>query len=281
MSESRLGNLLSGDRALVMGVLNVTPDSFSDGARFLTPDAARAHAHRMLSEGADIIDIGGESTRPGAFPVSVQEEIDRVLPVLEMLRRETDACISVDTSTPELMSAAAAAGCDLINDVRALTRAGALEMAASSHLPVCLMHMQGQPQDMQLNPVYNDVLCDVVGYLSDRILACQRAGIPRDRLLIDPGFGFGKTPAHNLELLHRLDELYVFDLPVLVGLSRKSTISKIVGESSGSTTEPLLVGSVVGAVLAVCGGAKIVRVHDVAETVTALKVVHAVTEEKV
>ncbi|MDA0787895.1 MAG: dihydropteroate synthase [Proteobacteria bacterium] len=281
MSVSRLRGLLAEGRAIVMGVLNVTPDSFSDGGAFLHADAAREHAFRMLSSGADVIDIGGESTRPGAAAVSVQAEMDRVLPVIEVLRRETDACLSVDTSTPEVMSAAADLGCDLINDVRALARPGAVAAAARSGLPVCLMHMQGQPGDMQLNPVYRDVVAEVADFLAGRIGVCETAGISRDLLLIDPGFGFGKTPAHNLTLLHRLGELGVLGLPILVGLSRKSTISKIVGDSNGTAANTLLVGSVVGAVLAVWQGARIVRVHDVAETVAALKVVQAVQREGV
>ena len=226
--------LLNLERPQIMGVLNVTPDSFSDGGALyqqghLNLDKVLARAEQMLAQGAAIIDIGGESTRPGAEPVSLQEECDRVLPVVEAISGRFDAIISVDTSTPELMTAAAAAGAGLLNDVRALERSGAVKAAAQMELPVCLMHMQGQPQTMQDQPSYYDVVSDVLAYLKERADICARAGIDRSRLLIDPGFGFGKTVDHNLLLLQQLPELVKLGYPVLVGLSRKSLIGKVLG----------------------------------------------------
>ena len=229
----------------VMGILNVTPDSFSDGGRYLQHDRAIEHARQMIVEGADIIDIGGESTRPGAEPVSLGEELDRTIPVIEALRRESDIPISIDTSSGGVMLEAAAAGANLINDVRALHREGALEAAASTGLPVCLMHMQGEPGNMQDDPRYDDLVGEVLIFFQERMEQCERAGISTERLLLDPGFGFGKTPAQNLELIHRLPEFAAVGRPVLVGLSRKSTIGMIV------TGEDRLYGSVAGAVVAV------------------------------
>lgn len=258
----------------VMGVLNVTPDSFSDGGAFAGFTAALDHAQAMVAAGAAIIDVGGESTRPGAEPVSVQQELDRVIPIIEALAGRVDAALSVDTSTPEVMREAAAAGAHLFNDVRALSRPGALEAAVESGLPVCLMHMQGQPGTMQLNPQYDDVLVEVRRYLEQRIAQCEQAGMHRQQLLIDPGFGFGKTLRHNLALLQRLDAFSDLGCPILVGLSRKS----MVGDILSRPVEQRLFGSVSAAVIAAMKGAAIVRVHDVTETVDAIKIVNAVKQ---
>jgi len=255
-----------------MGVLNITPDSFSDGGRFLDPERAVEHGMRMADEGAAIIDVGGESTRPGAEAVSAAEEIDRVLPVIERLTARIEAVVSVDTSKPEVMRAAAAAGAGLINDVRALTAPGALEAAAATRCAVCLMHMRGEPATMQRDPVYADVTSEVKAFLLERAQDCLAAGIGAERLAIDPGFGFGKTLAHNLELLRRLPELAATGMPVLVGLSRKSSVGALTGRSGGER----LAGSLALAALAVFNGARIVRAHDVAPTVDALKVASAV-----
>lgn len=255
-----------------MGVLNVTPDSFSDGGRFFDTDTAVRHGVRLAEEGAGFIDVGGESTRPGAEPVGVEEELRRVIPVIERLRGATGAVISVDTSKPEVMRAAAAAGAGLINDVRALREPGALEAAQSSGCAVCLMHMQGEPRTMQASPVYRDVVAEVRGFLEERARVCRTAGISADRLALDPGFGFGKTLEHNLTLLRHLRELGAGGLPVMVGLSRKSMVGKLTGRAEGER----LLGSVVLAVMAAVEGASIVRAHDVASTVEALKIVAAV-----
>jgi dihydropteroate synthase len=256
----------------VMGVLNTTPDSFSDGGRYAGTDEAVAHGLRMAAEGAAIIDVGGESTRPGAASVSAAEECARVVPVIERLRSECPAIISVDTSKPEVMQAAAAAGAGLINDVRALRTPGALAVAQASGCAVCLMHMQGEPATMQQAPHYQDVAAEVREFLAARLAAARAAGIAQDRLLIDPGFGFGKTMAHNLALLRQLDRLCSLGVPVLVGLSRKSMIGTLTGRAAGERVH----GSVALAVLAVTRGARIVRAHDVAATVDALKVTAAV-----
>ena len=273
--SSKLASLLDQPRPLVMGILNVTPDSFSDGGSYDDHQTALNHALTMLEQGADIIDIGGESTRPGADHVAKETELERVMPVLESLRALTDACISVDTSTPVVMKQAASAGCDLINDVRSLTRADALSVAASTSLPVCLMHMQGEPKTMQENPCYENLIDEICAFFTERITVCEEAGIDRQRLILDPGFGFGKTPEHNLMLINRLGQLDTFELPILVGLSRKSTISKIAGSD-----ESLKAGSIAGALLAVTSGAKIVRVHDVKETVAALKIATSIQREQ-
>ncbi|MCH8553416.1 MAG: dihydropteroate synthase [Natronospirillum sp.] len=265
---------LTLDRPRVMGVLNVTPDSFSDGGRFYRPESAIDQAAGMVEAGVDILDIGGESTRPGAQAVSVAEEMDRVLPVLETLRGRFDVWISVDTSTPELMRAAAAAGADLLNDVRALTRDGALAAAAELGLPVCLMHMQGEPSTMQQDPRYDDVVNQVAGYLQERRDAAVSAGVNAANILLDPGFGFGKTLAHNLALLRALPHLAEAGHPLLVGLSRKSMLGKITGKA----VDQRLGASVAAALLAVQRGAHIIRVHDVPDTVDAIKVWHAVTD---
>ena len=284
-SGSRL--LQCGNRELdlsaakVMGVLNITPDSFSDGGLYLQADTLSldkvlARVEQMLAEGAAIIDVGGESTRPGAEPVSGQREMDRVLPVVEAIADRFDTVISVDTSSPELMMAAATAGAGLINDVRALEREGAVTAAASTGLPVCLMHMQGQPADMQENPSYTDVVDEVAGYLSGRAGVCVKAGIPLSSILVDPGFGFGKTLEHNLRLLNRLPQLLDLGFPVLVGLSRKSLIGKVLGRD----VDRRLAGSLSLAVIAAARGASIVRCHDVAETADALKMLECVQMER-
>ena len=255
-----------------MGVLNVTPDSFSDGGRFLSADAAVEQGVRMAGEGAALIDVGGESTRPGAEPVSVRDELRRVLPVIERLRTTTRAVISIDTSQPEVMRAAAAAGAGLINDVRALRQPGALEAAAQSGCALCLMHMQGSPGTMQIAPHYTDVVSEVRAFLAARVAACRSAGVPAQRLAVDPGFGFGKNPEHNLTLLRRLGEVAPEGLPLLVGLSRKSMLGTLTGRPPGER----LYGSVALAVIAALRGARIIRAHDVGPTVDALKVVTAV-----
>jgi len=255
-----------------MGVLNVTPDSFSDGGDFLDTDTAVRHALRMAAEGAAFIDVGGESTRPGATPVSVDEELRRVIPVIERLRGATPAVISIDTSKPEVMRAAAAAGAGLVNDIRALRAPAALEAAVASGCAVCLMHMQGEPRTMQDAPVYGDVVHEVGAFLEERVRICRAAGLADDRILIDPGFGFGKTLEHNLTLLRRLGELTAGGPPVMVGLSRKSTVGRLTGRPAGER----LLGSVVLATIAALAGARVVRSHDVAATVEALAVVAAV-----
>ncbi len=262
-------------RPRVMGILNVTPDSFSDGGRFLDRAAALRQGRALVAEGADILDIGGESTRPGAAAVSVQEELDRVIPVIEVLANELQVPLSIDTSKPEVMQTAVAAGASLINDVAALRRPGALAAAAGSGVPVCLMHMQGEPGNMQQQPTYRDVVTEVRDFLAGRIAACEAAGIPRDRLLVDPGFGFGKTLAHNLALLRDLRALCSLGVPVLAGLSRKSMIGALL---DAAPVGERLYGSLAAAVLAVERGAAIVRVHDVAPTVQALRIVAAARE---
>lgn len=268
------GRVLDLSRVQVMGVLNVTPDSFSDGGRFIGHSAALKHARTIVDQGAAIIDVGGESTRPGAEPVSVQQELDRVLPVIEALAGEVDAALSVDTSTPEVMRAATAAGVHIINDVRALSREGALQAAVESGLPVCLMHMQGQPGTMQLNPEYGDVVSEVLRYMEERLRVCEAAGIKRQQLMVDPGFGFGKTLRHNLTLLDHLDSLQTFGCPVLAGMSRKSMIGEILDKPS----DHRLFGSLAAATVAAMKGASIIRVHDVPETVDAIKVINTMRQ---
>jgi dihydropteroate synthase len=262
---------------LVMGILNTTPDSFSDGCQFyqqegLSLDLAIRRAEQMLNEGASIIDIGGESTRPGAKPVSEQQELDRVIPVVEAVVRRLDAVVSVDTSTPSVMRESAAVGAGMINDVRALLREGALTAAAAAKLPVCLMHMQGEPGNMQERPSYDDVVLNVVDFLKSRIAACHLVGIPDAHILLDPGFGFGKTLEHNLTLLSHLAELKTMGYPLLVGLSRKSLLGTLLKREVAER----LPGSLALALIAAQRGAAIVRVHDVAATVDALKVLAAV-----
>jgi dihydropteroate synthase len=266
------GKPLDLSRPRVMGILNVTPDSFSDGGEYFAADAALQQARNMLAEGADIIDVGGESTRPGSCAVTVDEEIRRVVPIIGALAEELPVPLSIDTSKPEVMRAAAAAGAGLINDVMALREPGALAAAAATGLPVCLMHMQGRPRYMQQNPLYADVVEDISRFFRQRIDACEAQGIARQKLVIDPGFGFGKTLEHNLSLLKHLGELRQLGLPILVGMSRKSMI----GALTGRPVQQRMLGSVAAAVLAVQAGARIIRVHDVAATVDALKVAHAV-----
>ncbi|AXY44308.1 MULTISPECIES: dihydropteroate synthase [unclassified Halomonas] len=259
-----------------MGILNVTPDSFSDGGRHVALDDALRHAERMLAEGAAIIDVGGESTRPGADEVSSQQELDRVAPVVEALVRELDALVSVDTSCPEVMRESAALGAGMINDVRALEREGALAAAIGTGLPVCLMHRQGEPRDMQQAPRYDVPIEEaVVDYLAERVATCEAAGLRRERLLVDPGFGFGKTVEHNLRLLNRLERLAVLELPLLVGMSRKSMIGKVLERP----VEERLPGGLALTALAVERGARILRVHDVAPSVDAVNMTWAVLKE--
>ncbi|HQZ32668.1 MAG TPA: dihydropteroate synthase [Arenimonas sp.] len=266
------GRLVKLDRPRVMGIVNVTPDSFSDGGRHDTVEAAVAHGLKLAAEGADLLDVGGESTRPGADPVSLEDELARVVPVIERLARETSLPISVDTSKPEVMRAAVAAGAGMINDVYALRREGALDAAASLGVPVVLMHMLGEPQGMQDAPHYDDVVGDVHRFLAERLFACEMAGIAKKNLVVDPGFGFGKTLEHNLRLLRQLARLADLGVPVLAGLSRKRSL----GEITGRAVDDRVHASVAAAVLAAEYGARLVRVHDVAATVDAMKVWAAV-----
>lgn len=263
-------------RPLVMGIVNVTPDSFSDGGLHLQRDAALAHARQLIAEGADILDIGGESTRPGAQPVSVQEELDRVLPIIEGLcgasSPSSPVPISIDTFKPEVMQAAIAAGAQMINDINALQDAAAMRAVAASNVAVCLMHKRGNPQTMQQQPYYQNVVSEVSAFLRERTAAAQAAGIQHERIVIDPGFGFGKTLAHNLALLRELKKLTELGVPVLAGLSRKSMLGALTGQDVGDR----LSASVAAALIAVQRGANIVRVHDVRATVDALKILNAV-----
>ena len=265
------GNKLGPARTRVMGVLNVTPDSFSDGGLWAEKDRALTHASEMVRAGADIIDIGGESTRPGSRDVELQEELDRVIPLIECLVSETGIPVSIDTSKPEVMLAAVEAGAGMINDVFALRRPGALEAAAGLSVPVCIMHMLGKPRDMQHDPVYGNVASEVLDFLLGRARDCRDAGIPARQILIDPGFGFGKTLQHNMRLLRALPEFVASGYPVLVGISRKSML----GQLTGQAVDRRLHASLAAAVLAAHAGVSIVRVHDVAETVDALKIVAA------
>jgi len=267
---------LSLDRPLIMGVVNVTPDSFSDGGSFAAPAQAIHHALQLVDEGADIVDVGGESTRPGAQPVSVEEELDRVLPILRALR-DAPVPVSIDTLKPEVMRAVLGEGASMINDVKALQARGAIEAVRGSDCAVCLMHMQGDPRTMQAEPSYQDVVAEVKGFLADRVAACEAAGIARQRLTIDPGFGFGKTAAHNLELLRALGEFRDLGVPVVAGLSRKSTLGRITGRPVAER----LAASLAAGLLAVQRGASIVRVHDVAATRDALLVLRAVMDKHV
>jgi dihydropteroate synthase len=262
------GRTLELEAAVVMGVLNVTPDSFSDGGLYRAPGAALARAEQMVEEGASIVDVGGESTRPGASRVDSLEEIRRVLPVIERIAARLPLLISVDTSNPELMRRAASAGAHMINDVRALRVPGAIEAAAAGNLGVCLMHMRGEPPDMQRDPVYGDVVAEIREFLQERVRACEEAGIERERLCLDPGFGFGKTTAHNLELMQHLAEFASLDRPLCVGLSRKSLVAALTGRPAAER----MAGSVALATVAVLRGARIVRAHDVAATVDAVRI---------
>lgn len=259
-------------RPHVMGILNVTPDSFSDGGRYGQRDAALRHAEAMLQAGATLIDVGGESTRPGARAVSPVEELERVAPVVEAIARELDVIISVDTSTPAVIRETARLGAGLINDVRSLQRDGALDAAADSGLPVCLMHMRGEPSTMQQNPEYPDVVAEVREFLLERLAACAAAGIGAERVILDPGFGFAKTLEHNLSLFKHLQALHALGRPLLVGVSRKSMIGKVLGHEVGER----LYGSLALAALALSKGAHILRVHDVAQTVDVVRMIAAV-----
>lgn len=261
------GLSLSLERPHVMGILNVTPDSFSDGGHFNQLERAMTHARQMVAEGATLIDIGGESTRPGAPDVSEQEELDRVLPVVERMARELDVMISLDTSKAAVMREGCAAGAHLINDVRALLEPGALAAAAAADVPVCLMHMQGQPRTMQAEPHYDDLLGEVRAFFDERIAACLTAGIAREQLLLDPGYGFGKTIAHNYQLLAQQESLLDYQLPLLVGMSRKSMIGNLLGRP----VDERLAGSLACALVGMQRGARIIRVHDVRATMDALR----------
>ncbi|OBU02261.1 dihydropteroate synthase [Morganella psychrotolerans] len=271
MKLTARGQTLSLATPQVMGILNVTPDSFSDGGTHNTPVQALAHARRMIQEGAVIIDIGGESTRPGAAEVSPEQEAERVIPVVEAIARESDVWISVDTSKALVIREAAKAGAHIINDIRSLTEPGALQAAAISGLPVCVMHMQGEPRTMQQAPHYQNVVHDVYAYLEAQVARCMAAGIEKNHIILDPGFGFGKSLAHNYQLLDKLDEFHKLGLPVLAGMSRKSMI----GQLMDLPPDERVAGSVACAVIAAMKGAQIIRVHDVKETVQAMKVVEA------
>ncbi|RQM77656.1 dihydropteroate synthase [Aeromonas jandaei] len=259
---------LSLERPHVMGILNVTPDSFSDGGHFNQIERAVAHARQMVADGATLIDIGGESTRPGAPDVSEQEELDRVIPVVERLVSECDVMLSLDTSKAVVMREGCKAGAHLINDVRALQEPGALDAAAEASVPVCLMHMQGQPRTMQVEPHYDNLVGEVKAFFDERIAACLAAGIAREQLLLDPGYGFGKTLAHNYQLLAAQEELLDYGLPLLVGMSRKSMIGNLLNRPVGER----LAGSLACALIGMQHGARIIRVHDVRETMDALRV---------
>ena len=267
------GRILRLDRPQVMGIVNVTPDSFSDGGAHDTTDAAVAHALRLVEEGADLLDIGGESTRPGAAEVEVEEELRRVVPVIERLAAQVAVPISIDTSKPEVMRAAVQAGAGMINDVYGLRREGALDAAAALGVPVVLMHMQGEPRSMQAAPQYDDVVGEVHRFLAERIFAAEMAGIAKQRIVVDPGFGFGKDTAHNLQLLAQFERFAELGVPVLAGLSRKRSIGELTGRDVPADR---VAGSVAAHLIAAQRGAAIVRVHDVAATVDALKVWNAV-----
>ncbi|WP_447939008.1 dihydropteroate synthase [Pseudoxanthomonas mexicana] len=267
------GRILRLDRPQVMGIVNVTPDSFSDGGAHDTADAAVAHALKLVEEGADVLDIGGESTRPGAAEVEIEEELRRVVPVIARLAAQVSVPISIDTSKPEVMRAAVQAGAGMINDVYGLRRDGALDAAAALGVPVVLMHMQGEPRSMQAAPQYDDVVGDVHRFLAEHIFAAEMAGIPKKRIVIDPGFGFGKDTAHNLQLLAQFERFVELGVPVLAGLSRKRSIGELTGRDAPADRAA---GSVAAHLIAAQRGALIVRVHDVAATVDALKIWNAV-----
>ncbi|MEE9331198.1 MAG: dihydropteroate synthase [Methylophilaceae bacterium] len=256
----------------VMGILNTTPDSFSDGGNFTQTHIAVEHALKLINDGADVLDIGGESTRPNATPISLQEELDRVIPVIEALVSKVNIPLSIDTYKPSVMRAAIAAGASMVNDVRALQEEGAVEAIAETGVAVCLMHMQGTPQTMQDNPSYDDVVREVSEFLMARVDVCMKAGIANNRMLIDPGFGFGKTRVHNITLVQELASLSEFDLPLLVGLSRKS----VLGQMTGNDVDARVFASVAAAVISAMKGANMLRVHDVKATVEALKVVSVI-----
>lgn len=274
MEMNFAGRVLDMSRCHVMGILNVTPDSFSDGGKFNAPNAALARARQMVADGAAFIDVGGESTRPGASEVSVQEELDRVCPVVEAIVRELDVVISVDTSAPAVMTETASLGAGLINDVRALQRPGAPEAAAAAGIPVCLMHIQGEPDSMQDNPRYRNVRRDVSSFLTERMRVVEAAGVKPEDIILDPGFGFGKRVEHNLALLASLEQLHILGHPLLVGMSRKSML----GHITGREVNERLPASVAAATIAAMKGASVIRVHDVRETVDAVSVVAAMKE---
>lgn len=263
---------LNLERPCVMGIVNVTPDSFSDGGKFAATEAAIAHGLELVAQGAGILDIGGESTRPGATPVPLEEELARVIPVIEGLSKQVNVPISIDTYKPEVMRAAIAAGAAIVNDVFALREPGGLEVVAASDAGVCLMHSQGTPQNMQADPQYQDVVTEVIGFLRERMASAEAHGIARDRIMLDPGFGFGKRSVHNLALLRELKILCELGQPVLVGLSRKS----VLGQITGNDVDARLHASIAAAVIAAMKGARILRVHDVKATVDALNIVSAV-----
>ncbi|HHF3122787.1 MULTISPECIES: dihydropteroate synthase [Vibrio] len=256
-------------RPHVMAILNVTPDSFSDGGKYNSIELALAQVDKMIKAGVSIVDVGGESTRPGAPDVSLEEELRRVVPVIKAIREKYDVWISVDTSKAEVMRQAIDAGADLINDIRSLQEPGALEVAAEAKLPICLMHMKGQPRTMQVAPHYDDVMSDVSAFLEERIAACEAAGIDKSQLILDPGFGFGKTIEHNYHMLAHLEKFHEFGLPILAGMSRKSMIFKLLDKPAAECTN----ASVVCATIAAMKGAQIIRVHDFEETIEAMKVV--------
>lgn len=270
------GRVIKLDRPRVVGIVNVTPDSFSDGGEHATTDAAVAQGARLAEEGADVLDVGGESTRPGAVEITLEEELRRVIPVIEQLAKRTSLPVSIDTSKPEVMRAAVAAGAGMINDVYALRRDGALEAVAELGVPVVLMHMQGEPRSMQDAPDYDDVVGDVHRFLAERIFAAEMAGIAKKNIVVDPGFGFGKRPQHNLTLLAQLQRFAELGVPVMAGLSRKKTIGELTGRDD---PHDRIHGSVAAALIAAQRGAKLLRVHDVAATVDALKVWNAIASQ--
>lgn len=274
MEMNFAGRMLDMSGCHVMGILNVTPDSFSDGGRFNQVDAALARAREMAADGAVFIDVGGESTRPGATPVSLDEELARVCPVVEAIARELDVIVSVDTSSPQVMAEVAKLGAGMINDVRALQREGASEAAAKADIPVCVMHIQGEPDTMQDDPRYRNVRREVSSFLTERMRIIEKAGVRPENIILDPGFGFGKSPRHNLQLLASLEQLQLLGHPVLVGLSRKSML----GHITGREVSERLPASLAAATISAMKGASIIRVHDVRETVDAVKVVMAMEE---
>ncbi|RUO59427.1 dihydropteroate synthase [Pseudidiomarina insulisalsae] len=263
--------MTTATRPQVMGILNVTPDSFSDGGRFDQLDQALRQAEQMIADGASYIDVGGESTRPGAESVGVEEELDRVIPVIEKLRAETDIAISLDTCKTAVMAEGLKQGVAMINDIRALSDDGAIDLLAAHQADVCLMHMQGEPRSMQQSPRYEDVVIEVKSFLQERVRACEAAGIARERIFLDPGFGFGKTVRHNYQLLQRMQAFHELQLPLLIGVSRKSML----GHVTGREVQDRLPASLAAATIAAMKGARIIRVHDVRETVDAIKVVAA------
>ncbi|MBL4899526.1 MAG: dihydropteroate synthase [Colwellia sp.] len=265
------------NKVQVMGILNVTPDSFSDGGKFACFERALKHVEHMIDSGVDIIDIGGESTRPGAVDVSAQDETVRVIPLLKAIKSRFDISVSIDTSKAEVMAEAITYGADMINDVRALQNKGCLEVVAQSDIAICLMHMQGKPRSMQENPQYNDIIDDILIFFKQRINCCEQNGINKERLLLDPGFGFGKTVAHNYEILAQLTQFNVLGLPLLAGVSRKSMIGNLLNRDMNER----LAGSLAAAIVAIQQGANIIRVHDVQESVDAIKILKAVAQYQI